>query len=370
MDLRALDYVPVPIVVLERAAAERFEYVWMNHACARFSGLALSDVRGKTPAEVFPGRAGEQLMQRQLDAARTSQPANYAYALNIGDRELWIETDLVPVCAPDGTTIRLVATMQDRTEERRLVVEQTERTATLKTLEGEIEQYISMAAHDLRTPMNHVNEIAAMLREDFVDHGDGKLELIEILEEVGAKADNLIMEVLSYARASSVKESCREISLQELSSDIFAILDPTQRHRLASTNALLETDSVVLQIALRNLVDNSLKHSSGDTAMVEVGFDGERNGLLHFSVRDHGLGLDDPSIAFLDTGEVRFESGFGLLGIKRMIVGRNGTIHAEQPPEGHGTLIRFALPGRVLTEVPTGSTELDRIGHAQQSAAG
>jgi len=57
-----------------------------------------------------------------------------------------------------------------------------------------------MAAHDLRTPMNNVKTMADMLRHDFQDMGDGKLELINMLERVAVKSTNLINDVLLSQR--------------------------------------------------------------------------------------------------------------------------------------------------------------------------
>ena len=370
MDLKALDFVPIPVVVLDRAGPDRFEYAWMNEACGVFSGLTIEAVRGKSPIEAFPGRAGEQLAERQLAVARSGRAATYEYPLQLSGREVWIQTNLVPVADPTGTTVRLIATMQDRSAERKLTLEQAEASSSLKSLESDIEQYISMAAHDLRTPMQNVSEIANMLLEGFIDHGDGKLELVELLAEIGSTASDLILDVLSFAKASSTPETRRPVDLIQLSTDIFAILDPGKKHRLTSAEGAFETDPVALQIALRNLIDNSIKHSGSDQATVHVGFDGEVAGQLQFHVRDRGRGFDDPSIAFLDTGEFKHDSGFGMLGVKRMITSRGGSIRAEVPPDGQGTLIRFVLPGRILDAMPSIDAGEDSLSqHATASAA-
>lgn len=41
-----------------------------------------------------------------------------------------------------------------------------------------------------------------MLREDFEDHGDSKLELIDFLEAFAVKATALISDKLAYAQAT------------------------------------------------------------------------------------------------------------------------------------------------------------------------
>lgn len=358
MELQALNYVPVPVVVLDRVAPDRFEYVWMNDASAAFSGLSLADIRGKSPRDVFPGRAGDQLAHRQISAAQSGESATYTYPLRLPSGERWIETNLEPVLDTTGQVIRLIATMQDRTAEHALEVHKTATDSTMRSMESEIEQYISMAAHDLRTPMNNVQEIVSLLVEDFDDHGDGKLELIEALEHVAVSASTLISEVLSFSRASSVAETRREVELMALAIDIFAVLDPREEHCLTSHEGLLLTDPIALQIALRNLVDNALKHAGTGQTQVHINFEGEADGFLQFSVRDNGRGFDDPSAAFLEGGDFKFDSGFGLLGIKRMIQSRGGEISAMRPENGQGSLIRFTLPGTCVSE----QVNIDPIG--------
>ena len=112
---------------------------------------------------------------------------------------------------------------------------------------------------------------------------------------------------------------------------------------------MLEADDVALQIVLRNLIDNSLKHGSRKCISLFVGLDGEDGGMLGFTVRDNGCGLEDPKRAFLDSGKFTYDSGFGLLGIRRLLLSRGGNIWAEVPPHDVGTLIRFTLPGRIVS---------------------
>lgn len=358
MDFEALDFVPIPIVVLERTKDDTFEYVSINKAAMIFSGLSLAQVAGKTPREVFPGRSGEQLASRQEEAAQAGRVTNYTYPIRVPRGEVWIETSLVPVRGPTGSIEHLVATMQDRTEERSLQEQRAQSDAQLKSMESEIEDYISMAAHDLRSPMRHVEEIASMLREEFVDHGDGKLDLIEMLQDIAIKANELIQEVLNVAQSSTLRVEQNVINLEQFAMDIFAMLDPQDVHDLKVDPVAVETDTIALQIALRNLLDNAIKHAGTKRISVHLTFVGEDDGMLTFEVCDNGGGFDDPAVAFLDGGELRNESGYGLLGVKRMVQSRGGTIAAENLGDEKGARVRFSLPGH---ELPPEALELVNV---------
>lgn len=79
-----------------------------------------------------------------------------------------------------------------------LTQEQNTRDAqvSFKTIATEMEQFVTMAAHDLRAPLRNMSMIAEMLSEGFVDHGDGKVELIIMPDDLAQKSMVLISDVL------------------------------------------------------------------------------------------------------------------------------------------------------------------------------
>lgn len=348
MDLEALNYIPVPVIILDRADEERFVYAWMNKAAQIFSGFGIDQIRGRNPRDVFPGRSGEQLAQRQETAGRTGKAMRYSYPMKLPRAEIWIETDLMPVRDDSGAVVRLIATMQDKTAEHALEVQRIHADAQVKEMEQEIGKYVSMAAKDLSSPMRQVGQIASKLREGFVDHGDGKLQMIEMLETVSVKAHELISDVLSSASSGGSRDNQSVIDLSQMAADIFTILDPQGIHALTAEPLLIETDPIALQFTLRSLTDNAIEHSGREKVSIQIGFDGEANGLLAFHVRDNGRGFENPALAFKDNSDVRSDAKHGLPSLKRMIGSRGGEIFAERPDDGPGALIRFSLAGKAL----------------------
>ena len=205
-----------------------------------------------------------------------------------------------------------------------------------------------MAAHDLRTPMNNVKTMADMLRHDFQDMGDGKLELINMLERVAVKSTNLINDVLSHAQATTAIKRLEEFELSQLCSDIMVVIDPTNQHYLNASHSRIAADKTATQIVLRNLMDNAIKHSGKSMVDLSVKVQEEREGVLSFVVNDNGHGFPDPTVAFLDGGQMQANSGFGLLGIRRLVTARGGDISAENIAGGEGSLVRFTLSGNIV----------------------
>ncbi len=347
MNVEILDYVMLPIVVLDRSRDGHFRYVWLNRAASESSGYSVADLQMRRASEMFPGRIGTYMEEHQQNAARSGKPYTYTYSVDTPAGRRSYEARLYPVCNENGKATRIISNLADLTENRELIEDRVHQDTSRIQMQDDAERFVSMAAHDLRSPMRNVSTIAAMLREDFQDHGDGKLELIGMLEDVSLKASTLIRDVLAYARTLDVWNNRQSFGLQGLCRDIFAVLDPHGAHDLRCDDAFLSADKVVLHIILRNLVDNALKHAETEAISLRISVSEAEagDGMLEFGVRDNGSGFDDVSIAFLDGGDFRYGSGFGLLGLRRLIHARGGTIWVAPPRPGAGAEVHFTLAG-------------------------
>ncbi len=343
-----LDNVAAPVFALKVSSSGKITYCAWNTCAERISGILREDVLGKSAIELHPGRYGRVAHQHHERAARLGETMSYEIKLPLNSEIRSVKTTLTPTLDDAGKVVELVGTSIDLTEElqqqRALIKTESESNALAK----EMEHFLTMTAHDLRSPMQYVESIARTLKEDFQDLGDGKLELIEKLEKIGVEASVLISEVLSYARATNVIEKNKRFNLDELCSSIFAVLDPDGIHDLSSSKRAIFGDEVALQVVLHNLLNHAIKNAGRDRVMVAVDFEAASPEQLRFLIRDDGRALDDPAIAFLDSGEFLRESGFGLLGVKRLLNSRGCDIGAMAVPGEDGSLIHFTFPGRVV----------------------
>ena len=347
-DFETLNLVALPVFVIDVKPGMRLEFRGLNDAHTAISGMTSDEIAGKTALELFEGRAGRNAWHRHAQVAETGQPLTYVITVPFPSGERAFRTSLIPMKDQDGSVSSIIGTMVEITKQRTLEASTLLAEASTTGRLAESEQFISMAAHDLRTPMRNVRNVAKMLRDEWSKSGAGKHELLDMLEEIGTKASDMIADVLAYSKATTVEERRSRFSLGALCSDLFVIMDPEQKHDLSSDDAQIDSDEVALQIVLRNLVDNALRHGKRERLSLFIALDEEADGLLSFSVRDNGCGLRDISLAFLDTGKFTYDSGFGLLGIRRLLLSRGGEIWAEKPSHDVGTLFRFTLPGSII----------------------
>ncbi|MGB3244472.1 MAG: PAS domain-containing sensor histidine kinase [Sulfitobacter sp.] len=339
-----LDFVASPVFVLEPDAQGCPRYVAFNATARAISKRPLADYLGRTALEVYPGGLGRTAFERHKEVARTGQAITYEIDLPIGGTTRAVRTTLMPQKRPDGLC-RLFGTSADLTEERKSLVAQV----SIKTIATEMEQFVSMAAHDLRAPMRNIALIADMLRDGFVDQGDGKLELIDMLEEVADKSKSLIADVLSHANAIDTTQTTKVFNFAALCRDLCDVLDPHGQHHFTYTAVELKADRTAFQIAVRNLIDNALKHGNRDGMHIDITVQRGKSGMLDVILTDDGKGFSDAALAFLNGGAFRVDSGYGLLGVRRMIAARGGTMSAGNAAKGQGAVIRFSMPGAWVT---------------------
>lgn len=343
--LKLLDVVKTPVFALEPDAEGRPVYVAFNQTACDISRFSAADVIGKTALEVYPGDFGRTAYQHHCRVLASGQAESYVLTLPLNGIERSVRTHLTPQLDEHGRPTVLIGTSADITLEQAV----GETRGYSEDLNSEIEQFVTLAAHDLRSPIRNVKRITDMLRDDFQDLGDGKVDLIDMLERVAVKSMSLISDVLSHAQAADAANSKEEFEIKDLCQDIMQILDPDGRHVIKAPEGVILGDKVAAQIVLRNLLDNAIKHNSDRSITLSVSVNStDSDEMYHMTVEDNGVGIPDPAIVFLGGGKLTSESGFGLLGVRKLVRARGGEITAEKPGSGRGAFITMNLPGKVL----------------------
>ena len=344
LDVAMLEHVQVPLFVVEIGDDLVPRYLMFNPKMLKLTNRTLADVVGRSAPEVFAGAQGQRAYRNHMRVFTNGTVATVQMQLPVGNKFRHVVTTLSPIRDAKGKVVQVVGTVDDITE----LEQAQEQQASLHTLAHEMEEFVAMAAHDLRTPMRNVKNLVEMLREDFEDMGDGKLDLIDLVGDVAAKAGTLINDVLAHARAVNAEPVIEEFAFCTLCDNLVQVLDPLGLHSFNWTDARLKTDKIALQIALRNLMDNAIKHGGRERLGIEVRVIGTPEGQIEFTLRDDGVGFDNPGFVFLDGGQFRVDSGYGLLGVQRLIEARGGQISVGNRPDGAGSEISFRLPGELL----------------------
>jgi signal transduction histidine kinase len=204
------------------------------------------------------------------------------------------------------------------------------------------EGLIADAAHELRTP---IASIRTSLEAAQLDPG-AAVGAVEHARTVSVRMGDTLDALLTWARLEAGTEppGMTELRLDQLVEEVVEDLDPDGRVDLSTRPVVVEADAELIRIAVRNLLDNALRHGRPADGRVTVAVG---DGIV--TVRDHGPGL--PSEISGAAGVARFRSGggggtgLGLSMAARVAELHGGTLIARGA-EGGGAELSLRLRAR------------------------
>jgi PAS domain S-box-containing protein len=215
------------------------------------------------------------------------------------------------------------------------------------------EEFLSIAAHEIRGPITSIHLAVQTLRRDPTAARAGKL--LDAIEREDRQLIRLVDELLDVTRIRSgrIHFDLERVDLAEVLRDVAARLAPDLTRSgctlsISSPGELFGMwDRMRIDQVVTNLISNAIKFGQGKPIEVEAASD---RGKVRLAVRDHGIGIDprmqdrifDP---FARAVSARHYGGLGLgLYIVRTIVlGLGGSVRAEGAAGG-GSVFTVELP--------------------------
>lgn len=337
MSFEYFDAVAVPIFVVERLGPDDWRILRMNPAHRRCTGLKQEETDGRRLCEVMPEPVARRLQTNNETAFRNQAPMHYRQVVPLPIGERWFETTLAP--ASDNPAV-LIGTAIDITfkvgaTERR-VVEASER-----------EEFIALAARDMRAPLRQIRQFAELLREDFIDHSDGKVALVSWIEEASRRAGDLTNKILTYVLAHRDAVTKQRIPVAGLAREVLQTVDATGLCRPQVPDVKIESDPAVMLLLLRNLMDNAVKHGARQEAKIIVSVEEQAPGEIKLVFSDNGPGFQR-DLPDGDLDGIALRTGFGLRALIRILRARGGSLRSVPSAFGCGAGLAATLPGRVI----------------------
>jgi signal transduction histidine kinase len=290
---------------------------------------------------------------------------------------------LTVVGAPDrGWTpdeVTLVQDVAERTWEaieraRLLEVERKSRQLAEEAVQVR-DEFLSVAAHELKTPVTTLLGFAQILRRQIERHGkvnpDQPGRAIQAIEQQSARLSRLVSQLLDTSRIGEGR-----LALERVPHDLVPLVEEVAaaaRLSAAAHPLLVKTpakvvayvDPLRVEQVLTNLVDNAIRYSP-EGGLVEIALTDHAH-ELGITVRDHGIGIPSEHLPRVFDRFYRAHEGRGIAGpglglyISREIVTlHGGQIDVECPADG-GT--------RFVVTLPIGSVGAEDDGTKQCCAA-
>jgi signal transduction histidine kinase len=253
--------------------------------------------------------------------------------------------------------------LEDKVEKR--TKELLQMNKELEVSNAELQQYASVASHDLQEPLRKIITFTNLLSERFLKDIPETHSLVGKIISSSERMRNLINDLLNYSKLS-VTSHFSETDLNEIINETISdlelsILEKDAKIKVEDLPSVEVVPGQIRQV-FQNIISNALKFSRSGTepeiyirgeVVAEKSFHSKTDNFgnfLRITISDNGIGFDTKFTEKIFTifqqlhGRNEYGgTGIGLAIVKKIIEKHNGLITATSK-EGEGTTFIIVLP--------------------------
>ncbi|WP_417430995.1 CHASE domain-containing protein [Kiloniella sp.] len=212
----------------------------------------------------------------------------------------------------------------------------------------DLEQFAYIASHDLKAPLNSINQVISWIEEDCGDLLPEKSkEHIDMVKGRCLRMMTLLKDLLDYSKIARFAYSSEPVSLRKMSNDVLVLHGKDQEFSCTAPDVMINIPRIPLDIVLRNLISNTIKHHDKENGIITISYDKGEQG--HFiRVEDDGPGIPDKmhgkALEMFQTLQPRDKiegSGMGLAMVKKIVEHHKGTFQLQKGRERGACCIIF-----------------------------
>lgn len=235
----------------------------------------------------------------------------------------------------------------------------------LETSNHDLQQYASIASHDLKEPLRKIQVFSRIVRDKHLVENDDALSYLNRIILSSERMASLINDLLSYSSLSDAGKFS-SVDLNKITAEILSDLELLikEKNAVIEFTGLPQMDVMpgLIRQVFQNIISNALKFSRKDIPPVvhvtgelvdSKSFDAaaSANGkYCRIMIADNGIGFDEVYLDKIFTIFQRLNSkedyegtGIGLAIVKKIIDKHNGIITAKSKENAGATFI-MVLP--------------------------
>jgi len=364
-----LDNIPDSIYFKDRDS--RFMRISRSMA-NKFGWTSIQDAIGKTDADVF---TPEHADQARLDELRVMETGEALVARvekeTWPDRgDTWCSTTKMPLHNGSGNIVGTFGISRDITDLKRTEDELRMARDAADAANRAKSEFVANMSHEIRTPMNGIVGMAELLADTKLSNeqrdylsmiqqsADALLRLLnDILDFSKIEAGKLELESVPFNLSDGVAKTAQTLATRaaEKGLELACRIDPELPDRVVG-------DPGRLWQIIVNLVGNAIKFTDKGEVVVEVNAEDctSKRILLHFSVRDTGIGIPQEkqraifeAFTQADASTTRRFGGTGLgLTISSQLVRLMGGSIWVESETGRGSTFHFTADFAIAEDQP------------------
>ena len=273
-------------------------------------------------------------------SARAMGSDRVLFARRKDGSEFPVEIGLNPIDSDEGPMVLAsIMDVSERHAAEQMEKESNERLAhhaeALERTNKELDTFAYVASHDLKSPLRGIDQLATWISEDLSEHTSPETQnYLNLMRVRVNRMEGLLNDLLAYSRVGRQAYDLVEVNIRTLCEDIFSMLSHPDSIRLDihEPTPTFVTLRVPLELVLRNLINNAIKHHNKPQGIITVSanLSGDR---YTFTVADDGPGIavehQERVFGIFQTLRPRDDvegSGMGLAIVKKTIESYGGLI--------------------------------------------
>lgn len=254
----------------------------------------------------------------------------------------------------------LVQSVKKEVKQREQLEELTEKLEVanehLKVLDKMKSEFVSIASHQLRSPITAIRGYVSMLLEG--SYGKFPEKGQEVLERIGESSKFMAASIEDYLNVSRIEAGNMKYELSDfnLKEQAEKVTDELRASALkkglvlvfrsdVTGSAMVNADIGKTRQVISNFIDNAIKYTPQGTVTV-VAHDDPTKKKMWVTISDTGIGMSKETLGEVFDKFIRAKNanqinvtgtGLGLYVAKKMAAGMGGKVWAESEGEGKGS---------------------------------
>jgi two-component system, sensor histidine kinase and response regulator len=355
---RAVEQSHNTIVITDNEGTIEF----VNPAFSRSSGFSAAEAIGQNPRVLKSGCQDQALYQNLWQTLKHGETWRGEFCNKRKDASLYWESAVIsPIKDEDDHITHFIAIKEDITARKQAETALEQKNAALMRANQEKNEFLGIAAHDLKNPLAAIRSLAQLLKLGAGSDSAAQVaEYAEAIESGAQKMFTLITNLLDVnaIESGSLAVNFENVDARALVLKIIADYQHQANAKLITLAASLPEDALwvesncdTLAQVLDNLVSNALKYSPPATT-VSLDLSADAQGHAHLRICDQGPGFSAADKTRLFSKFARLSAkptggehstGLGLFIVKKLC----DALHIElvcHSESGQGACFDLSLP--------------------------
>ncbi len=334
--------------------------LYCNLQFAQMVGLSISDIIGM-PLNKFIARELVSDFEKMLGKAWAND-LKAEIALSFNGHTIPVQLSLTALELEKEVALSVILTdlstqkqAQRQLEETNIHLEELNRA--LERSNHDLQQFASVASHDLQEPLRKIQIFSNLLISDSSNKFTPEAQqYLQKIMDSSTRMKNLIVDVLNYSKLSAVSNEFVPVDLNEVVREVLEDFELTIREKQASivVGRLPVVEGIKGQIRqmFQNVISNALKFSRpGTPPLISIqatpcaerslsAAPAEDGPFSLIAIKDNGIGFDEKYLSNMFTlfeclhSKDAYEgTGIGLAITKKIIEKHNGLVTARSHPD-------------------------------------